>query len=100
MMFLLEELYFKRQDREQFVDIALDSLDAMLLPCPNLRRYIVVDRNLCIGFYIFCYIQIKAGIVDEYHTIRLPSQDILLTHLHIPKYRRQMHQDRNNTHIG
>ena len=37
-----EELHLERQYREQLVHVALDVLDAILLPRPNLRRDIVV----------------------------------------------------------
>ena len=100
MVLLFEECYFERQNGEEFIDIAFDSLNTMLLPCPYLRRYIVIDGYLCLGFYVFSNIQVKTWIINENHAVWLPRQDILLTHLHITKYRWQMHQDRNNAHIG
>ena len=37
MVFLFKEVHLERQDGEEFVDIALDVLDAVLLPRPYLR---------------------------------------------------------------
>ena len=43
VMLLLEELHFEGEDGEQLVDVALDVLDAILLPGPYLRGDVVVD---------------------------------------------------------
>ena len=86
MVFLLEELHLERQDREELVDIALDVFNAILLPRPDLRRYIIIDWDICLRFYIFCNIKIEAWIVHENHTVWLPLLDIRLAHTHITQY--------------
>ena len=83
MVLLLEERYFERQNGEQFIDIAFDILDTILLPCPDLGRDIVIDRDICPTLYIFCNLQVETRIVHQDYTVRLPLGDIALAHLHI-----------------
>ena len=100
MMLLLEEIDLEGEDREELIDIATDVLDAVFLPCPDLWRDIIVDGDICPRFYIFSNLQIKARIIHEDHTVRLPCRDILLTHLHIAEYRWQVQQYWDKAHIG
>ena len=99
-MLLFEELNLERQDGEELVHIALDILDAILLPSPYLGRDVIIDRTDTIGLYILGYLQVKARIVDEDDYIRLPLADVLFTHLHITKNGAQVQQHRNETHIS
>ena len=85
IMFLLIERNFKRKNREHFFYITLDSFDTPLLPCPYLWGDIVIDRNIGILLYKLCNTKIKPWIVNEDNCIRLPTHNILLTHLHILK---------------
>ena len=43
VVLLFEEVDLERQDRKKLVDIALDILDAVLLPSPNFWRYVIED---------------------------------------------------------
>jgi hypothetical protein len=43
VVLLFEEVDLERQNGKELVDIALDILDAVLLPSPNLWRYVIVD---------------------------------------------------------
>ena len=42
MVLALKEVLLKGKDGEEFVNVAPDVLDAVLLPCPYLRRDVVV----------------------------------------------------------
>lgn len=75
---LLEEIDLERQDRKQLIDIAFNILDAVLLPRPDLRRNIIVDRYLRVPLDVFGYLQVKPRIIDQNQDIRLPRFDILL----------------------
>ena len=83
-MLPLKELHLERQDREQFVHIALDVLDAIFLPRPYLWRDVIVNGTDSMCFHIFRYLQIEARVIDKNDHVRLPLRDILLTHAHIP----------------
>ena len=100
MVLALEEIDLEGQDGEECVDIALDILDAVLLPCPDLGRDVIINGYVCLGFYKLRYLQIKAGIVDKDDAIGLPGEDIVLAHLHVREYRWQMEKHRNEAHIG
>src|SRR5206468_5700382 len=39
------ELLFKREDDESFVHVLAEKFDAALPPCPELRSYVIHDRN-------------------------------------------------------
>ena len=99
MMFLLVEVHLERQDGEHLIHIPLDILDTVFLPCPYLWRDVIVNRYLRVRLDKFRYLQVKSRIVDQDDHIRLPLQDILLTHLHITKDGGKMEQDRDETHI-
>ena len=100
MVLAFKEIDLEGQNGEELIDIALDILDAVLFPCPDFRGDVIIDGYVCLGFYKLRYLQIKAWIVDEDDAIRLPGYNIILAHLHIPQYRRQMKKYRNETHIG
>ena len=46
------------------------------------------------------YVEVEAWIVNEYHYVGLPCYDVLLTPFYIPKDGGQMHQHRNEPHVG
>ena len=98
-VFLFEERYLERQDRKEFGYIALDAADPPLLPCPYLRRYIIIGRDICILFQELSYLEIKSRIIYQYHHIRFPFHYIFLTSLHVRKDGTQMQQYRYKTHI-
>ncbi len=100
MVFLLEEIHLEGQDGEEFIDIATDIFDAVLLPSPDLRGDVVIDGDVCPRFYIFCNLQVETRIVHEDDAVRLPRVDILLTELHILQDGRKMQQHGNQAHIG
>ena len=100
MVFLLKERLLKRKNGEKFVHIAPDILDAILLPCPNLRRNIIIDRNTRLGMNKLGYRQVKAGIINEYDHIRMPFHDILLAERHVTENGWKMQQYRHKAHIG
>ena len=100
MMLSLEELHLEGQNREQLIYIALDILDAILLPSPYLGRDIVVDRDVGVFLDIFGNIEVETRIVDKDDHIRLPRYNVALGLLHITQNGRQMQQHRHKTHIG
>ena len=83
MMLPFEEFHLEGQDGKEFIHIALDVLDAIFLPRPDLGRDIIIDRNVCPRFYIFGYLQVKTRIIHEDDTVGLPRRDVLLTHPHV-----------------
>ena len=95
-----EEIDLEGQDGEEFIDIAFDVLDAILLPRPDLGRDVIINGYVCPRFYKFCNLQIETRIVDQNDTVRLPRKDILFTHPHVPQYRRKMEQHGNKAHVG
>ena len=44
VMLLFEEVDFERKDGKKLVHIALDVLDAVFLPSPNLWGYVIINR--------------------------------------------------------
>ena len=99
LMFRFKKLHFKGKYGEEFIHIAFDILDAILLPCPYLRRNIVENRNLSPGMYKLSYVKIETGIVYQNHDIRIPANNILLATFHIRKDRTQMKQHGDKSHI-
>ena len=100
MMLLLEEVHLEGQDGEEFVDIALDVLDAVFLPRPDLRGDIVIDGYLRLGLHELGDIQVEAGVVDKDDAVGLPVEDVQLTHFHITEDGGQMEQHGDEAHIG
>ena len=100
VMLALKEIHLEGQYGEQLVDVALDVLDAILFPSPYLGGYIVVDRTYPLGFHILGNIKIEAWIVYQYHNVRLPGKNVLLTVLHVVQYRAQVQQHRHETHVS
>ena len=90
MVFLLKELHLEGQNREELVNIALNSLDAVLFPCPYLGGDIIIDGTHPIGFQKLSNTKIKTWIVDKDDNVRMPLHNVLLTHLHIFKNGAQM----------
>ena len=100
MVLLLIERHFERQDGEHLFYIPLDGLDAPLLPCPYLRRDVIVDGNVRVLLYKLCNAEVEARIVDEDDDIGLPSHDVRFAHLHVPEDDRQMEQYGNKPHVS
>ena len=100
MVFLFEKRHLERKNGKKFVNVTLNVFDTILFPSPDLWRNIIIDRNICLGFYIFCYLQIEAWIIDQNHAIWLPNSDITLTHAHITKNHWQVKKHGNEAHIS
>jgi hypothetical protein len=100
MMLPLEEVDLERKDGEELVYVALDTLDAILLPCPYLGGDIVIDGTDGVGFHKLGDVEVEARIVYEDYCVGLPRQDILLTESHIPQDGGQMQEHRDKPHIG
>ena len=49
--------------------------------------------------HVLGYIEVKPRIVDEYHHVGLPLQDVLLAHLHVAQDGGQVQQYGDKTHI-
>ena len=99
ILVFLEKIDLERQDRKQFIYIALDIFDAIFLPSPNLRRNIIADRYLRMLFDIFGYLQVKSRIINKDQHIRLPRFNILLAVIHVTENSTQVKQYGNKTHI-
>jgi len=99
LMFRFKKLHFKGKYGEEFIHIAFDILDAILLPCPYFGRDIIKYRNLRASMNKLGYIQVEARIVHQYKYIRLPGHNILLTAFHIGENSAQVQQDGNEAHI-
>ena len=85
VVLLLEKVHLEGKNTEQLVDIALDILDAVLLPRPYLRRDIIVDFGLwrLQLMDVLGDAEVETRVVDENDDIGLPLADILLTPAHI-----------------
>ena len=85
VVLLLEKVHLEGKNTEQLVDIALDILDAVLLPRPYLRRDIVVNFGLwrLQLLDVLGDAEVEARVVDENDDIGLPLTDIFLTPTHI-----------------
>ena len=90
MMLVFEKLHLERQNGKQFIHIPLDILDTVFFPRPYLRRDIIIDRDLRLSSQELGNIQVKTGIIHQYHYIRLPCHNILFTSFHIGKDCAQM----------
>ena len=99
LVFFLKEINLKRQDGKEFGYIPLDTADTPFLPCPYLRRYIIVSRYQSVLFQKLSNIQIKTRIIYKNHHIRFPFHNILLAFFHIGKDGTQMQENRHKTHI-
>ena len=89
-MFHFEERHFEGKYGEEMVYIALYVFYAILFPCPYLWRDIVKDRNACLLFKEFCYLEVEAGVVNQNHHIGSPFHNVPLTHLHVFQYSGQV----------
>ena len=99
LVFFLKEINLKRQDGKEFGYIPLDTADTPFLPCPYLRRYIIVSRYQSVLFQKLSNIQIKTRIIYKNHHVRFPFHNILLAFFHIGKDGTQMQENRHKTHI-
>ena len=89
-MFLLIECHFEGQYGKQFAHISLDTFYAILFPCPNFRRYIIVHRDGSAGVKKLGYAEIEARIVYQDHNIGLPAGNIVFAHRHVSENRAQV----------
>ena len=96
----LKEIHLKRKNREKFIHIPLDVLYPIFLPSPNLRRYIIIHRNVCMLLHKFGNLQIKSWIIYQNYHIWIPSNNILLAKLHVLENGAQMQKHWNKTHIS
>ena len=87
---LFEERHLEWQDREEFSDITLNAADPPLLPCPYLRRNVIIGRDIGVLFQELSYLEIKSRIIYQYHYIRLPFHNIFLASLQVRKDGTQM----------
>ena len=99
MMFPFIERNFKRQDREHLINIPPDALDAPFLPCPYLRRDIVIDRDARLLSQKLGYAKIESGIIYEYYHIGIPVHYILLAHRHIAEDGAKVKKHGNKAHV-
>ena len=72
MVLTLKEIHLEGQNAEEFIHVPTDILDAMLLPCPYFRRYVIVNGDVGIIVYEAGNLQVEARIVHQYHHIRVP----------------------------
>lgn len=100
MMLVLVERHLEGQDGEQLADIAADAADAPLLPCPDLRRDVIVHGYPSMGMHILRDVEVEARVVDEDHHIGLPGRDVALAHGHVPENGAQMEQHGHEAHVG
>ena len=100
MVLLLKETHLERQDGEQMVYIALDVLDAVLLPRPNLRRDVVEHLGQPVLVHELGDVEIEARVVDQDHRVGSPLPDILLALRHVAEDGRQVEEHRDEAHIG
>ena len=99
-MLPLEEVHFEREDGKQLVHIALDILDAILLPRPYLGRNIIVDRYIRMRVYVLGYLEVETRIIHQNHRIGMPGRDVVLAQPHRSEDGAQVEQDRHKAHIG
>ena len=99
MMLFLIEVDFERKDGEHLIDIPFDSPYAPLLPCPYLRRDIVIDPDISLGVEELRYVEVESGIVDKYHDIWFPRYNVVLAEFHIPENLMQVQQYRHKAHV-
>ena len=100
MVLLLEEIYFERQDGEQLGHVALDALDAVFLPRPYLRGYVVVDGYRGLGPHKLGDVEVEARVVYQYHHVGLPVSDVALGTRHVAQNGGQVQQHGYEAHIG
>ena len=99
-MFPLKKLFLKWQYTEHLIYIPLKVLDAIFLPRPYLRCYVIECTNMRQPlFYIFRNLQIETCIIHQYHHVWLPLANILLTQFHPPHYLWKMQQHWNEPHV-
>ena len=65
------KLSLKRENGKHFIHIPFNIFNAVLFPCPDFRRNIIINRSFKIFFYKFCNSQIKPRIINQYNHIRL-----------------------------
>ena len=70
IMLLIERL-LERQYHKQFIQYFLHCFDTSFLPCPNLRRHIVVNFQSCLVCE-FCNPEIKTRIIHQNDRIGFP----------------------------
>ena len=97
-VFLFKEIDFKRKNGEDFIYITLDGFDAPFLPCPQLRRDVIIDGADADGMDIFCNFKVEARVIDKDDHIGLPRHDILLALLQPPQDGTCVQDNGHNTH--
>ena len=99
-MLPLEEVDLERQDGEELVHVALDVLDAILLPRPYLGGDVVVDGDARAGMDVFRDAEVEAGVVHQNQGVGLPLHNVALAEGHVGKDGAQVEQDGNEAHVG
>ena len=100
MVLLFKELHLEGQDAKQLIDVALDPLDAVLLPSPDLRSNIVIDRTDMVGMHVLRDVKIEARVVNKDDHIGFPFADVALGIAHVLQDGGQVHQHRNEAHVS
>ena len=99
-MLAFKEIDLERQDGEKLVHVALDVLDAVLLPRPYLGSDVVVDRDTRAGMDVLGDAEVEAGVIHQYQSIGPPLHDVSLAEVHVGKDGAQVEQDGDEAHVG
>ena len=99
-MLPLEEVHLERQDGKQLVHVALDVLDAVLFPSPDLGRDIIIHRDAAVRMHVFRYRQVESRVVHQDEHVGVPLDHVALAGLHVAQYRPGMQEHGNEPHVG
>ena len=100
IMVTIEEINLERKYGKQLIYITTYILNAIFLPSPYLRRYIIIYRYLSMLFDVSGYLKIEPRIIYQYQHVRLPRFDVVLASVHIAEYSTQMQQYRDKAHVS
>ena len=100
MMPIFEKRHFERQDGKELIDIAFNAFDAVFFPRPDLWRYVIIDGNASVGPKKLGDVEVETGLIDEYHHVGLPVDDVAFAHRHVLKDGSQVQQHRDKAHVG
>jgi hypothetical protein len=100
VMLLFEEVDFERKDGKKLIHIALDVLDAVFLPSPNLWGDVIIYRYGSVLVNKLGDFEVETRVIHKDNDVGVPLHDVLFADFHVAENGTCMEQDRNKTHVG
>lgn len=100
VVFTFEEVYLKRQDGEERVNVAPDVLYTVFFPSPYLRRNVVEYGNAHVLTDKTGNLQVEPRVVNQNDDVGVQALDGLFARAEVVHDGREVEQDGDEAHVG